>query len=35
MGHLEHITGPQDLRGLDDRQLTELASEIRDELIRT
>ena len=35
MGHLEHITGPQDLRGLDDRALTELASEIRDELIRT
>src|SRR4051794_31711954 len=35
MGHLESITGPQDLRRLDDRQLTELASEIRDELIRT
>ena len=35
MGHLEHLTGPEDLRGLDDRQLTELASEIRDELIRT
>ena len=35
MGHLEHITGPQDLHALDDRALTELASEIRDELIRT
>ena len=35
MGHLEHISGPQDLRGLDERALTELASEIRDELIRT
>ncbi|MCW2822350.1 MAG: dxs, partial [Marmoricola sp.] len=35
MGHLEHITGPQDLRRLDDHELTELASEIRDELIRT
>ena len=35
MGRLEHITGPQDLRDLDDRALTELASEIRDELIRT
>ena len=35
MGRLEHISGPQDLRGLDDRALTELASEIRDELIRT
>ena len=35
MGHLESITGPQDLRRLDDRQLTELAAEIRDELIRT
>src|SRR6476646_6473772 len=35
VGHLEHISGPQDLRGLDDRALTELASEIRDELIRT
>ena len=35
MGHLEHISGPQDLRGLDDRALDELASEIRDELIRT
>jgi 1-deoxy-D-xylulose-5-phosphate synthase len=35
MGHLERITGPQDLHRLDDRELTELASEIRDELIRT
>jgi 1-deoxy-D-xylulose-5-phosphate synthase len=34
-GHLGSITGPQDLRGLDDRQLEELATEIRDELIRT
>src|ERR1700742_4585149 len=35
MGHLEHLTGPADLRSMDDRALTELASEIRDELIRT
>lgn len=35
MGHLESITGPQDLRRLDDRQLVELAAEIRDELVRT
>jgi 1-deoxy-D-xylulose-5-phosphate synthase len=35
MGHLEHITGPQDLRRLDDPALSELASEIRDELVRT
>src|SRR3954470_669271 len=35
MGRLEQISGPQDLRDLDDRALTELASEIRDELIRT
>ncbi len=35
MGHLEAITGPQDLRRLDDRQLDELAAEIRDELVRT
>ncbi len=35
MGRLEQITGPADLRGLDDRELGELASEIRDELIRT
>ncbi len=35
MGQLESITGPQDLRRLDDRQLDELAAEIRDELVRT
>ncbi|RNL64853.1 1-deoxy-D-xylulose-5-phosphate synthase [Nocardioides marmoriginsengisoli] len=35
MGHLDAITGPQDLRRLDDRQLDELATEIRDELVRT
>jgi 1-deoxy-D-xylulose-5-phosphate synthase len=35
MGHLDAIAGPQDLRRLDDRQLDELAAEIRDELVRT
>ena len=35
MGQLEPLTGPHDLRGLDDRQLDELAAEIRDELVRT
>ena len=35
MAHLSKITGPADLRGLDDRALDELAGEIRDELIRT
>src|SRR6476646_7332564 len=35
MGHLDHLTGPRDLRGLRDDELVELASEIRDELIRT
>ncbi|HET7683814.1 MAG TPA: 1-deoxy-D-xylulose-5-phosphate synthase [Marmoricola sp.] len=35
MGLLESISGPHDLRRLDDHQLEELASEIRDELIRT
>ncbi|WP_030485366.1 1-deoxy-D-xylulose-5-phosphate synthase [Nocardioides aequoreus] len=35
MGHLRQISGPADLRRLDDRELTELAAEIRDELIRT
>src|SRR5215212_375050 len=35
MGQLEAINGPQDLRTLDDRQLAELAAEIRDELVRT
>ncbi|MDQ6641702.1 MAG: 1-deoxy-D-xylulose-5-phosphate synthase [Actinomycetota bacterium] len=33
MGHLERLTGPSDLRDLDDRQLAELASEIRDFLV--
>ncbi len=35
MGHLESITGPRDLRGLDDAQLAALASEIRDRLVTT
>ncbi|MGI8522414.1 MAG: 1-deoxy-D-xylulose-5-phosphate synthase N-terminal domain-containing protein, partial [Nocardioides sp.] len=35
MGLLERVTGPGDLRDLSDDQLTALASEIRDELIRT
>ncbi len=35
MAHLDGITGPADLRTLDDRQLDELATEIRDELVRT
>ena len=35
MGLLESISGPQDLRRLDDRQLDDLAAEIRDELVRT
>jgi len=35
MGHLDSITGPRDLRGLSDAQLTELASEIRDRLVTT
>jgi 1-deoxy-D-xylulose-5-phosphate synthase len=33
MGYLESITGPRDLRDLDDHQLDELASEIRDFLV--
>jgi 1-deoxy-D-xylulose-5-phosphate synthase len=33
MGYLEQIAGPQDLRDLDDRQLDELATEIRDFLV--
>ncbi|HEU4566391.1 MAG TPA: 1-deoxy-D-xylulose-5-phosphate synthase [Marmoricola sp.] len=33
MGYLEQIAGPQDLRELDDRQLDELATEIRDFLV--
>jgi 1-deoxy-D-xylulose-5-phosphate synthase len=35
MGLLERVTGPGDLRDLSDEQLTALASEIRDELVRT
>src|SRR3990170_3744853 len=35
MGHLDAISSPADLRGLSADQLTELASEIRDVLIRT
>jgi 1-deoxy-D-xylulose-5-phosphate synthase len=35
MGHLEHLASPRDLRDLTDSQLTTLASEIRDELVRT
>ncbi len=35
MGLLEQVTGPGDLRELTDDQLTALASEIRDELVRT
>ncbi len=35
MGLLGSITGPRDLRALDDDQLTDLATEIRDELVRT
>ena len=33
MGYLESITGPRDLRALDDGQLDDLASEIRDFLV--
>jgi 1-deoxy-D-xylulose-5-phosphate synthase len=32
---LEHITGPEDLRGLSQDQLTRLAAEIRDVLVET
>ena len=35
MAHLDGISGPADLQDLDDRQLDELATEIRDELVRT
>ena len=35
MGVLEQVTGPGDLRDLTDEQLSALASEIRDELVRT
>ena len=33
MGYLESITGPRDLRNLDDHQLDELATELRDFLV--
>ncbi|HET6627209.1 MAG TPA: 1-deoxy-D-xylulose-5-phosphate synthase [Nocardioidaceae bacterium] len=33
MGYLESITGPRDLRDLDDDQLGDLATEIRDRLV--
>ncbi len=33
MGHLDKLTGPADLRALDDRELDELATEIRDFLV--
>ena len=33
MALLDSIGGPSDLRGLDDRELTELAQEIRDFLV--
>ena len=33
MGHLEKLTGPADLRALDDHELDELATEIRDFLV--
>jgi len=33
MGYLESITGPRDLRALDDSQLDDLATEIRDFLV--
>ena len=33
MGHLDKLTGPADLRALDDQQLDELATEIRDFLV--
>lgn len=35
MGHLASVKGPHDLRELTDRELDELAAEIRDELVRT
>ena len=35
VGLLETISGPQDLQGLDDPQLDQLATEIRDLLVRT
>src|SRR6476659_5229570 len=33
LGHLEKLTGPADLRALDDHELDELATEIRDFLV--
>jgi len=33
LGHLDKLTGPADLRALDDQQLDELATEIRDFLV--
>ena len=33
MGHLDKLTGPADLRALDDHELDELATEIRDFLV--
>jgi 1-deoxy-D-xylulose-5-phosphate synthase len=35
MGYLESITGPRDLQALDDNQLDDLATEIRDFLVTT
>src|SRR5680860_1126722 len=35
MGYLESIKSPRDLRALDDDQLADLASEIRDFLVST
>ncbi|WP_372729587.1 1-deoxy-D-xylulose-5-phosphate synthase [Nocardioides sp.] len=35
MGHLESISGPRDMRELDDDQLATLATEIRDFLVET
>jgi 1-deoxy-D-xylulose-5-phosphate synthase len=35
MGVLETVSGPRDLRGLTDQQLTDLATEIRDVLVET
>ena len=33
LGHLDKLTGPADLRALDDHELDELATEIRDFLV--
>jgi 1-deoxy-D-xylulose-5-phosphate synthase len=35
MGYLDSLTGPRDLRGLDDSELDQLAAEIRDLLVTT